>query len=410
MRTPLLTFAAALLGIALLAGCQSSPTIDIQRAQTPMEYSRDVPAITPQDWAIRGTVLSSTDQASFDMSQFPAGSSVKTFVYQSISGITGAPTVVGGAVLTPPGTPPPGGWPVIGYAHFTTGVMSDCGTLEDPQLAGNLPGVDALLDQGYAVAYTDYAGLGKAATDGGADEVHPYLEPKSEAFNLIDAVRAARSLDPALSNRWVAYGGSQGGQAAWAAAEYFPTYGEGTELLGAVTLAPALDVSGLADLAENSELTTDQRNIYPLVITGLAAVDPEINPDDYFGGDLRRGLGAVVACRGPNADHHDEVIDAADRSDLKRPSPDATARLLRRLESYSLPQRPTITPLLAIYGGTDSLVLPEWTTAAIERACAIGDNVTEVLIPEQGHSVEAGPTDDRWIADRFAGLPANGTC
>ena len=375
-----------------------------------MDYSRDVPAITPQDWATRGKVLSSTDRTAFDMSQLPDGTTAKTFVYQSISGITGTPTVVGGAVFTPPGAPPAGGWPVIGYAHFTTGVVSDCGTLDDPQMAGNLLGVDALLDQGYAVAYTDYAGLGKVATDDGADEVHPYLEPKSEAFNLIDAVRAARSVDPQLSNRWVAYGGSQGGQAAWAAAEYFPTYGEGTELHGAVTLAPALDVSALAALAENSELTAAQQNIYPLVITGLAAVDPDINPDDYFGGDLRRGLGAVVACRGPNAEHHDEVVDAADPSDLKRPSPEATERLARRLESYSLPQRPTTTPLLAIYGGADPLVLPEWVGAAIDRACALGGNVTEVLIPDQGHNVEAGPIDDRWIADRFAGLPTNGNC
>jgi pimeloyl-ACP methyl ester carboxylesterase len=375
-----------------------------------MEYSRDVPAITPQDWATRGTVLSSTDQTDIDIRQLPDGSSAKTFTYQSISGITGRPTVVGGAVFTPSGTPPPGGWPVVGYAHFTTGVVSDCGTLEDPQMAGNLLGVEGLLEHGYAVAYTDYAGLGKAASDDGADEVHPYLEPKSEAFNLIDAVRAARSLDPRLSNRWVAYGGSQGGQAAWAAAEYFPTYGEGTELLGAVTLAPALDVSAFAYLMENTELTADQTTIYPILVTGLAGVDPDINPDDYFGGDLRRGLGAIVACRGPNSEHHDEVVDAMDQSDLKVPSPEATERLARRLESYSLPQRPTLTPLLVIYGDDDQLVLPSWTAAAIKRACALGDNVTEVLIPDQSHSVEPGPIDDRWIADRFAGLPANGNC
>ncbi len=45
-----------------------------------------------------------------------------------------------------------------------------------------------------------------------------FLEPKSAAFNLIDAVRAARTVVPQLSSRWVALGSSQGGETAWATA------------------------------------------------------------------------------------------------------------------------------------------------------------------------------------------------
>ncbi|CAN5611027.1 lipase family protein [soil metagenome] len=375
-----------------------------------MLYSREMPAITPEDLATRGEVLSSTDQTPFDTGEFPAGSVAKTFVYRSISGITGKPTVVGGAVFTPPGEPPPGGWPVIGYAHFTTGVTPDCGTLDEPEMSGVLPGIDALLEQGYAVAYTDYAGLGPTATADGANEVHPYLEPKSEAFNLIDAVRAARSLDPRLSARWIAYGGSQGGQAAWATAEYFPFYGEGTELLGAVALAPAADVSGLGELAADGGFTPDQDTIYPTLIAGLAAVDPGIIPDDYFSGELRRGLGAVVACRGPNAEQKDAVMAVVQRSEIKQPTPEATARLVGRLESYSLPQQPTPTPMLVSYGSEDPLVLPEWTQEAIARACVLGDNITAIELEGQGHALDAGQTDYNWMRDRFAGVPAVGNC
>ena len=373
-----------------------------------MEYSRDMPAVAPADWNARGTVLSSTDQTPFDLSKLPAGTSAKKFVYQSISGITGAPTVVGGAVFVPGGTPPPGGWPVIGNAHFTTGVVPDCGTLEDPQLSGLITGVDDLLGQGYAVAYTDYAGLGEAATAEG--QVHAYLEPKSEAFNLIDAVTATRSLVPELSNRWVAYGGSQGGQAAWAAAEYFPSYGAPTELLGAVALAPALDITGIGALAEESTLDNDQKAIWPVLIAGLAAVDPGIDPDDFMTGALRQGLGAVVACRGPNAEHQQAAVDQVTDDDFTISSPEAAARLVSRLESYSLPHRRTPIPILAMYGGIDSLISPEWTEDALDRACALGDVITTVRLSDQGHAVDPGDIDDRWIAARFADQPAESNC
>ncbi|WP_199255167.1 lipase family protein [Mycolicibacterium mengxianglii] len=411
MRSPLRMLTAAVVVLGLLVGCQSTPgpVADIPRAQAPMQYSRDMPVIAAPDWAARGEVLSSSQQTAFDTDALPTGSAANTFVYQSISGITGASTVVGGALFTPPGAAPAGGWRVVGYAHYTTGATPDCGTLGDPRLSGVLPGVAALLEQGYAVAYTDYAGLGPAAAFDGADEVHPYLEPKSEAFNLIDAVRAARTLEPRLSNQWVAYGASQGGQAAWAAAEYAPVYAEGTELLGAVALAPAADLSRLGELTDGT-FTTDQEFIYPTLITGLAAVDPGINPDDYFSGELRRGLGAVVACRGPNAEEKDAVLDAVDRSQIKTPTPEATGRLVGRLQSYSLPQRPTPTPLLVTYGSEDALVLPQWTAQAVERACGLGDNIMAIELPGQGHALDAGQRDYAWIADRFAGVPAVGNC
>src|SRR5882757_10971201 len=41
--------------------------------------------------------------------------------YRSTSGL-GYPVVVSGVVLTPAGAAPPGGWPVVSWAHGTTGV------------------------------------------------------------------------------------------------------------------------------------------------------------------------------------------------------------------------------------------------------------------------------------------------
>src|ERR1700752_2482310 len=119
------------LACALIAACSTSQPVPPSGGPEPLNYSRQMPTIADGDWSTRGTVVSSSDQAPFDFSQLPAGSKAYTMVYRSISGVTGSPTVVSGAVFVPPGDPPPGGWPVIGYAHGTVGVTPDCAPTQD---------------------------------------------------------------------------------------------------------------------------------------------------------------------------------------------------------------------------------------------------------------------------------------
>ncbi len=152
------------LACAVVAACSASqPAAPSNTGPEELKYSRQMPTIAAGDLAARGTVTSSSDQTPFDFSELPAGSTAHTMVYRSISGITGSPAVVSGAVFTPPGDPPPGGWPVIGYAHGTVGVTPDCGPTADSRLLGDITSVAIQLKLGYAVAYTDYAGLGKPA-------------------------------------------------------------------------------------------------------------------------------------------------------------------------------------------------------------------------------------------------------
>ena len=74
--------------------------------------------------------------------------------------------------FAPRGNPPAGGWPVVSLAHGTTGVEPGCGPATEPSLGGYLPTVRAFLEEGYAVAFTDYEGLGRPG-------IHPYLEPRT---------------------------------------------------------------------------------------------------------------------------------------------------------------------------------------------------------------------------------------
>jgi pimeloyl-ACP methyl ester carboxylesterase len=404
------------LACALLAACSTSQPAPSGPApdgggREEMNYSRQMPTIAAGDWGTRGTLVSSSDQAPFDLSELPAGSQAHTMVYRSISGVTGSPTVVSGAVFTPPGAPPPGGWPVIGYAHGTVGVTPDCAPTEDPKLLGDITSVAIQLNLGYAVAFTDYAGLGKpGATDPDAPTSHAYLEPKSAAFNLIDAVRAARTVVPELSSRWVALGSSQGGETAWAAAEYFSAYGQGTDLLGAAALVPTLDMSGLVERAETSTLTVDQMFLYPNVIEGLAAVDKSIDPNDYLHGVLREEEATLLACRAPASEGKEALAGKFTGADAKPSSAAAADRLRQRLTSYALPQQPTKIPLLVVYGGSDQTVPPEWTEVAMGRACALRDTVLRIRMEGQGHELDPGALLGQWITDRFAGVPAVGNC
>ena len=81
-------------------------------------------------------------------------------------------------------TPPPvGGWPIVVWAHGTTGVADVCA----PALADSTKDlISKLLAAGYVVVAPDYEGLG---TPG----IHPFLNVKSEAFSITDAVVATRN-------------------------------------------------------------------------------------------------------------------------------------------------------------------------------------------------------------------------
>ena len=90
-----------------------------------------------------------------------------------------------GVVVVPGGRPPAGGFPIVSWAHGTTGVASGCA----PSVTGtsSIPDLAALLKHREIVAATDYRGLG-------APGQHPYLVGTSEAEDVLDAARAARAL------------------------------------------------------------------------------------------------------------------------------------------------------------------------------------------------------------------------
>ena len=192
-------------------------------------------------------------------------------------GVDGKMVPVSGIVSVPKGKAPKHGWPVVTYAHGTTGIADACAPSRDIGKASGADGSDTgiapLLDtwikDGYAVVRTDYEGLGTPGA-------HPYLIGHSEGYGVLDIVLAARQLDPDLSNRFIISGHSQGGQAALWAASLAPKYTPSLHLLGTVAFAPQSHTAAEASLLK-SVSTTALTPLAGMILRGIDIAYPSLH-------------------------------------------------------------------------------------------------------------------------------------
>jgi len=157
-----------------------------------------------------------------------SGRSVRLW-YRSTSW-NGRSTVVTGTVDVPAGKPPRGGWPVVSYAHGATGVADTCAPSVTGHWVTEKVVLEALLADGYAIVATDYEGLGTPGPTFPSQGL-------SEAYNVIDIVRAARRIAP-LSRSWVVAGHSMGGYAAFFTGATAAGYAPSLDHRGSIALAP----------------------------------------------------------------------------------------------------------------------------------------------------------------------------
>lgn len=353
---------------------------------------------------VAGSLLSASTMPTLDRRLSTAASVAARITYLSTSGIDGSIREVSGTVFAPAGTAPEGGWPVIAYGHPTTGTRPECAPSLDPMLLGMSTTVTGLVKAGYVVAVSDYQGLG---VDGSH---HPYLDATTEGYNLIDSVRAARKLVPAASGRWAAFGGSQGGQAAWAANELAAQYAPELELVGSASYSAPLAIDGFVDAAVDGTLTTEQRMVLLQVLGALSDESADFRLDDYRHGLAKDQWDVLMACKGPQVRERDELANQVSNDDVRPTGQAAVDRLRARLQAMSLPKAPATAPLLIVYGGQDQLVPPVWTDRALDAACRRGDIIAIELQPDRGHADVDGGTAFPWINQRFAGDPARNDC
>ncbi|HEY1943701.1 MAG TPA: alpha/beta fold hydrolase [Roseiarcus sp.] len=335
----------------------------------------------------------------------PAYISAYRVLYRS-RGLHGEPIAVSGVVIAPRGEAPAGGWPIVAWAHPTTGVATRCA----PSLAffvfQQIQGLREMAAQGYAVAATDYPGLGTAG-------VHPYLVGESEGRAVLDIVRAARSM-PAInaSNTVAIWGHSQGGQAALFAGLIARSYAPDLNLVGIAVAAPATE---LATLMREDLGSVGGKNLTAMTLWSW---------DRVFGALMRRIVEpqAVPAVDRLAEACIESIGDLLVRRRLERPletdfltvrNP-ADVEPWRALATANTPGiLPPDIPVFVAQGSADLLVRPQVTLNYVTRSCRAGVRVSFLVLPGVGHGF-AGRDSARsaveWIAGRFAGRPAPDNC
>lgn len=317
----------------------------------------------------------------------------------------GQPIQVAGVVFTPHGKAPDGGWPVIAWAHGSWGIEPQCNIALKPALWIQSPFFRTLLERGYAVVATDYAGYGMGG-------MHPYLVGDASAYAVIDAVRAANRVGGAdTGRRYAVWGESQGGHAALWTGQLAPTYAPGLTLVGVAAAAPP------TDLAANLGGKTD-----PTVRAFLTAY-VAASWEQYYGADLRAFTGPVGAdlirrlsrnCVDLNGFKFMTKIGILRlRSALKGvdlPTIDPWRELIAR---NSVARAPSRAPLLIAQGGKDVIVAPDVTKAFAKDQCRQGKKLHFLWMPSMDHAQIARGTVDQtidWLSDRFAGRPEPDDC
>jgi pimeloyl-ACP methyl ester carboxylesterase len=335
----------------------------------------------------------------------PLGAAAYRVLYRSI-GLKDEPIFVSGVVVVPQGDPPPGGRPIVAWAHPTTGITSRCAPSLAIFIFQQIQGLRTLIGRGYVVAATDYPGLGTPGP-------HPYLVGESEARAVIDAVRVAGGMPGSGGGkRFAVWGHSQGGQAALFTGAITKAYAPELTLIGVAAAAPATDLAALMNDDINS---VGGKNITAMTLWSWhrvygAAIDNIVDPRaipvmDRLARECIEGPFDLIErqrTEKPLEEHFLTVEGPAKiepwRSLLQKNTPDVF--------------QPNI-PVFLAQGTNDQIVHPDVTWGYMKKLCAAGSKVMMINLPNIGHGRGAQASADAaadWMTDQFAGKTAPNDC
>jgi len=192
---------------------------------------------------VRGATLVSATP----IARAPADAHAFAIRYRS-TGYDGRPETLSGLLIEPAGAAPAGGRPVVAWAHGTTGIPEGCAPSGVSGRFTQIPALAHMLQRGWVVVATDYAGLGSTGA-------HPYLLADATARAVLDSVAAARDHRQGSAGAGFAlWGLSQGGHAALVSAERARSMTPGLMLVGTTAAAPPTDLA--ANVGAGAKQTT----------------------------------------------------------------------------------------------------------------------------------------------------------
>ncbi|MDV7446328.1 alpha/beta fold hydrolase [Acinetobacter baumannii] len=368
------------------------------------------PSGTPTN-NIQNPVVKVEAYTSTNLGSVAAESSILTY---KMLGQSGQEVQATSLVFTPNTQPPVGGWPIVVWAHGTTGVADVCAPSKAALADSTKDLISKLLAAGYVVVAPDYEGLG---TPG----IHPFLNVKSEAFSITDAVVATRNYlsqrNLLTSKKWVTVGHSQGGHAALGAAQYASR--AQLEYKGTVAVAPASNlgsilVDGEAQVA-NAPIdikigTYAQLDTYTALVTaGIRNTQPSFDYGQVFTSQISSiAAQAENLCSGPlygafyegmsnYAKDHNGTLDGFTRT---QPNFMAVPLVKTFLDKDSQPLQVKVTTPIIIYQGIADPTVPKLATdLLISNATAVGTKINNYVTGNWDHGTAMSSNVDNIVGN-----------
>lgn len=321
----------------------------------------------------------------------------------------GQPIAVSGMVIVPTTPWPVGNRPLVSYAVGTRGLGDACAPSYSLSNGFDYEAtfVSTALAKGWAVAVSDYQGLG---TPGG----HTYVVGKAEGRASLDVARAAERLEGtglSASSPVGIMGYSQGGGAAAWAAQLAPSYAPDLKLKGVAAGGVPADLRSVADALDGSPFIA----LALFAALGYDTAYPELDLDAFLN-DRGRQM---------KADNADVCIASVDGlkgilgtsfthiDDYVTTNPLATAAWKDRLDENKLGATKPAVPVLLYHALVDEMVAYPQAATFRRTWCNKGANVTWTTLPIAEHAtglVEGAPLAFSYLDARFAGLPTVGNC
>ena len=332
------------------------------------------------------------------------------------TGLEGQVAVVTASLFVPV-EPSAGSAPLYVFGSGTTGLGDVCAPSREAALPQPLGMYREYLApyaaRGIVTVFPDYLGF--------EDPLRPqaYFHAASEARVLLDAARAVRALFEgapwlgSLQNAVLMGGYSQGGHAAFAAADQRPRYAPEIPLLGMIGYGATTDVE---------PLFLEGPYYAPYVLASWSAI---------YGAE-RVGASSVLDARWLPSLANDALQVCVDRAQQIYPfDVDAmfTAEFARALRAGALeeafPQLAALfaenktglsghgLPALVVQGGRDVIVHDRTQERFVAELCTMGSDVQYLNVADARHrdTRPAGfEASVQWIVDRAAGRPAPSTC
>jgi pimeloyl-ACP methyl ester carboxylesterase len=318
----------------------------------------------------------------------------------------GQSNTVSGTVLVPKDDRE-GPRPLLTYAVGTVGIADKCAPSANFPVGKTkeAPLIEGALLRGWAVAVTDYEGLGTPGT-------HTYTVGRAAGTAVLDAARAAQRL-PGAQEKGVTkdspvgiMGYSQGGQASGWAAELAGTYAPDLQVKGTASGGVPADLPKVAEYNDGDE----EAGLVLMSAIGHDAAFPELGLDGYLNDEGKRITqimkdGCLAEASEAGANKSVEDVTTKDPND----EPDWQQRLAEDKLGTKAPG----APVYLYHGEADEIIPYDVGKQLRADWCAKGNTVEWTsfpLAPHAGTAILASIPAMNWLSDRFKGEPTQGDC